>query len=97
MSTTYLQPALTEVQSQEFAEGMKAVVRFTFKLARVIALLLLTLFSLIKQTVDSRRQVAKVSQLTEVDLVEVVSLITHLKDKESYIQSATTFQPSKLK
>ncbi|MGF2034285.1 MAG: hypothetical protein RMZ43_002985 [Nostoc sp. CmiVER01] len=61
MSTTYFNQALIEVQSTEFTEDMKAVVRFTFKLARVIALLLLALFSLIKQTVDSRRQVAKVS------------------------------------
>jgi hypothetical protein len=48
MSTTYFNQALTEVQSTEFTEDMKATVRFIFRLIKLLFLLLTAIFTLCK-------------------------------------------------
>jgi hypothetical protein len=69
MTTAYFNQALDEVQSVEFIEDMKACARFTFKLARVVALVLLAFFSWVKDKINSSRQ--QVSQLSELKLTQV--------------------------
>lgn len=48
MSTTYFNQALIEVQSQEFADDFKAIVRFIFRLIKLLFLLLAAIFNLCK-------------------------------------------------